>query len=533
MPPTPSVASGSRSVASTSFTRRLLLSSKPAIDIFIPNTKAFYSTLDTIAGSVAVTVKQPTPFSDITITLVGVTQCSVDNPNASGGHSSSDAVHRFLGVSQPIPEDALPLPMVLQPGQTYTFPFSFVVPPQMLPRACSHSVNSQPVRDAHLQLPPSLNQDGSTMSFIFGGRVNDCVKITYSIKARISRLHQSGVQKIAIAEANKTVNIRPTTEELPPLDVDAESSTSTVYCLRKETTIRRGLTCTKQGRLSFTAAQPRSFRLPFEPGSAAASTYLRARLRFDPTTDSAVPPRLGTLTSKLCATTHWATAVRHDFPALQRKDAVDRTRDEWSDAVPLASLSVESVEWTKHDPSAPAPEHDHLRPASALSSVSGLSGDSSQCGHGLPPPSGAYREGGVFYTAQVLVPLSLPEGKECLPTFHACLVSRVYALKIALSLDRRMCSALELRVPVQVSAAGGENFAERLRQEELAAQAVGDADTMFEPRLMSSAGTGTTTVVVPEIRLRRTASGPAEEPPEYEVLSFGSVATRTRVAVHV
>jgi hypothetical protein len=509
-----------------------LLSSRPAIDIFIPNTKPYYSTLDTIVGSVTVTVRQPTPFSDISINLVGVAQCSVDNPNASGGHSSSDAIHRFLGVSQPIPEDALPLPMVLQPGQTYTFPFSFVVPPQMLPRACSHQVNSQPVRDAHLQLPPSLNQEGSTMGLIFGGRVSDSVKITYSIKARVSRQHQSGEKKIAIAEANKTVNIRPVAEELPPLDVDVESSTSNLYCLRKESTIRRGLTCTKQGRLSFTAAQPRSFRLGYEPGSASASTYLRARLRFDPATDSAVPPRLGTLTSKLCATTHWATAVRHDFPGLQKKEAMDRTRDEWSDAVPLASLSVENVEWTKHDPSAPAPEHDHdhLRPASALSSVSGLSGDSSLCGH-LAAPSGAYREGGVFYTAQVLVPLSLPEGKACLPTFHACLVSRVYALKIALSLDRRMCSALELLVPVQVSAAGSENLAERLRQEELAAQAVGDAEQMFEPRLLSSAGTQT--VVVPEIRLRRTASGPAEAPPEYEVLSFGSVATRRRMAVHV
>jgi hypothetical protein len=532
MPSTPSVASGSRSVASTPFKARLL-SSKPAIDIFIPNTKPFYSTLDTIVGSVTVTVRQPTPFSDISINLVGVTQCSVDNPNASGGHSSSDAMHRFLGVAQPIPEEALPLPMVLQPGQTYSFPFSFVVPAQMLPRACSHSVNSQPVRDAHLQLPPSLNPEATGMGFIFGGRMSDCVKISYSIKARISRAHHSGGHKIAIAEANRAVNIRPATEELPPLDVDAESSASNVYCLRKESTIRRGLTCTKQGRLSFTAAQPRSFRLALESGGTAASTYLRARLRFDPATDAAVPPRLGTLTSKLCATTHWATAVRHDFPGLQKKD-VDRTRDEWTDMVPLASLSVENVEWTRHDPSAPAPEQDHLRPASALSSVSGLSGDSWQCGHGLPAPSGAYRDGGVFYTAQVLVPLSLPEGKACLPTFHTCLASRTYALRIALSLDRRMCSALELRVPVQVSAAGGENLAERLRQEELAAQAAGDVDRVFEPRLVSPAAvTTTTTVVVPEIRLRRTASGPAEEPPEYEVLSFGSVATRTRVAVHV
>jgi hypothetical protein len=520
-------------VATTAFKKRFL-SSKPNIDIFIPDTKPYYSTLETISGSVTVTVKQPTPFSDITINLVGSTQCSVDNPNASGGHSSSDAVHRFLGVSQPIPEDALPLPLVLQPGQTYTFPFSFVVPTQMLPRACSHSVNSQPVREAHLQLPPSLDQGSS--SIIFGGRVNDCVKITYAIKARITRVQQPSGHKIAIAEANRTVNIRPCTEELPPLDVDAESSASNVYCLRKESTIRRGLVCTKQGRLSFAAAQPRSFRLSPEPG-AVASTYLRALLRFDPATDAALPPRLGTLTSKLCVTTHWATAVRHDFPGLQKKEAVDRTRDLWSDAMPLASLSVENVEWTKHDPSASPVadrDHDHLRPQSALSSVSGLSGDSSQCGSQVPP-SGAYREGGVFYTAQVLVPLSLPQGKELLPTFHTCLVSRVYALRIGLSLGhRRICAGLELCVPVQVSAAGGEALAERQRQEELAAQAVTDADQVFEPRLLTTAGmVAPTTVVVPEIRLRRTASGPAEEPPDYEVLSYGSVATRRRVAVHV
>jgi hypothetical protein len=399
----------------------------------------------------------------------------------------------------------------------------------MLPRACSHSVNSQPVRDAHLQLPPSLNEGGSAMSAIFGGRVNDSVKISYAIQARISRLHPSSGQRVAIAEANRNVNIRPSTEELPPLDVDAESSTSNVYCLRKERTIRRGLVCTKQGRLSIMAAQPRSFRLSADQG-VAATTYLRARLRFDPATDSALPPRLGTMTSKLCATTHWATAVRHDFPGLQKKDTMDRTQDEWTDCLPLAALSVENVEWTKHDPSAPAADHDHLRPQSALSSVSGFSGDSSSCGNHLLAPSATYREGSIFYTSQVLVPLSLPQDKGFLPTFHTCLVSRVYALKINLSLDKRICSGLELCVPVQVSAAGSEMLLERLRQEELVAQAATDTDQVFEPRLLTSA---LTEIVVPEIRLRRTTSGPAEEPPDYEVLSYGNIAHRRRLSVAV
>jgi Bul1 C terminus len=365
------------------------------------------------------------------------------------------------------------------------------------------------------------------MSVIFGGRVHDFVKISYSIKVRISQSHRTSGKRIAIAEASRNIIIQPSTEELPPLDVDDENSKSQFYCLRKESTIRRGLVCAKQGRLSFMATQPRSFRLSSEDG-VPASTYLRVLLRFDPTNNAALPPRLGILSSKICATTHWATAVRQDFPSTHKKEILDRTKDEWTDSVPLAALSVENVEWTKHDPSALGVDHDHLRPQSVLSSVSGLSGDSA-CGNRIPAPSATYREGSTFYTSQILLPLSLPQDKGLLPTFHTCLISRVYALKINLSLDKRICSNLELCVPVQVSAAGNEMQMERIRQAEIVAQASTDAEQVFEPRILSSTSTD---IVVPEIRLRRTISGPLEEPPDYEVLSYGFIERRrTAVAV--
>ena len=73
-------------------------------------------------------------------------------PSSSG---RMEATHRFLTLKQPIDEAALPR-RELAAGKSYTFPFTFTVPDQLLPKSCSHTVSSDFLRQNHLTPPPSM-----------------------------------------------------------------------------------------------------------------------------------------------------------------------------------------------------------------------------------------------------------------------------------------------------------------------------------------------------------------------------------------
>ncbi|KAL5338122.1 hypothetical protein BJX70DRAFT_388833 [Aspergillus crustosus] len=55
------------------------------------------------------------------------------------------------------------------------------------------------------------------------------------------------------------------------------------------------------------------------------------------------------------------------------------------------------------------------------------------------------------YTATLLVPVTLPKDKSFIPTFHSCLMSRVYSLDFQISVQHSS-SVVKLRVPMQIAA---------------------------------------------------------------------------------
>lgn len=71
---------------------------------------------------------------------------------------------------------------------------------------------------------------------------------------------------------------------------------------------------------------------------------------------------------------------------------------------------------------------------------------------GVLPPSKDYKQG-KFYTAQILVPTTLPLSKNFIPTFHSCLISRTYTLSLKMAAQGLR---LSLKVPIQVCAQGSE-----------------------------------------------------------------------------
>jgi Bul1-like protein/arrestin (S-antigen)-like protein len=480
------------------FARRLI--SKPDIKVTLDSSNSAFSTHDTITGSVTITSKHSTPFSAVEISLTGITKTRVSDPSrgASTHGADTEAVHRFLRLVQPIDyETDLPADRVLKAGTTYSLPFVFVVPAQLLPHACTHGGAENPVREAHLCLPPSFgDRTAETDDLSYSD-----VKISYHVRARLVRGKGNAQKMVTLVETARKIRIRPAAEEQPPVNVDDFDEKHSEYCLRKTKTLRKGLLKGKLGTLVMEAAQPSSFRLAALGSSEDASTYLRLRLRFDPASPTSSPPRLAGLTTKLRVNTYWATTARNHLARVSRQPWADLTADSLSDTLPLSNLAVGAVEWEAHKP---------IRSASALSVDSQSSSDSLN-EQDVVAPSENYKDGSVFYTANVLVPMTLPTNKALIPSFHSCLVSRTYGLHVALGVEKGASRSLMIKVPVQVSASPSPASEERTRLAAVAVQAAMDTEEAFEPR--STLGTSEGVV---ELTRRTTTTSTMEMPPGYE-----------------
>ena len=408
---------------------------------------------------------------------------------------------------QPRNELNFPPSGVLQAGKTYRFPFTFVVPPQLLPRSCTHKCANSQVKDTHLHLPPSFGDpelagDGV---HLLDDMAPAMAKVSYFIRARLIRDHDG--PEALVSEATKKLLITPAFEEQPPLNIDGHDDD---YKMRLEKTVRKGFMKGKLGKLVIESSQPKSFRLPaVSPGESnlPVSTMAKVQIRFDPQDANSPPPRLSSLVSKLKVTTFFASSPRHRIP-VKGTTFPDMSQGYITETLSLSTLCIASVEWTPHRPGeSPAPPSPLLAPPrrdSAMSQTSTASTASK-----IAAPSSSHRPANPFYTATILVPLSLPTAtKHFVPTFHSCIVSRVYALAVSLAVQGQPLSpALTLKLPVQVSADGSPGSVERRRQSEQLELAFMEADAVFEPRAV---GRGSV------------ADGAASDlPPGYDGLGFG------------
>jgi hypothetical protein len=102
------------------------------------------------------------------------------------------------------------------------------------------------------------------------------------------------------------------------------------------------------------------------------------------------------------------------------------------------------------------------------------------------------------------------------PTFHTCLISRVYGLHVGLSLNGQpLGSSVTLKLPVQICSEGSMSVVERRRRSEFVEQAHLDADATFSPR---------NTGPPPEAFLGQSqlTGAPAAEPPSYTIFDSPS-----------
>ncbi|KAF2277867.1 uncharacterized protein EI97DRAFT_374012 [Westerdykella ornata] len=508
--------------------RTLASCGKPAIEIELGGSHGVhgkwvtsYSTMDTIKGTVSVVAPHDTPFEDIEIAFVGTIQVYVDRatptPSITG---RTEATHRFLTQKQPIENTEFPYPRKLLANKKYVFPFTFTVPAQLLPKACSHNVSSDAVRHNHLMLPPSMG-DPDVAGFgttLLDDLAPEMTKVVYMIRVRIL---QEGKSFPLLVEKTKKVRVKPAFEEQPPLTV---SNDDAEYRLRHEKSIKKGLFKGKLGTLTAESAQPKPLVIPGarSTNNCRITTMAKLFLRFDPADESHDPPSLGSVKSKIKVTTYYASAPRKDFP-IRSALAYDVAQGVYQTTLPLSTLCIASAKWTKHSSDSnpnPFPRRD-----SCLSDRSSLSHTSlSACN--IPTPAQDYK-GGIFYTAAILVPIALPLNKNFLPTFHSCLVSRVYVLSLQLSLSTPGSSAIvgsstmSLRVPVQICAEGSDEGMANARVR-AAEERVGE-EMVEEEVFMRAMSLG----LPPSVG---GGGGVEEEPPEYgAVRSVGRYRTTVTV----
>ncbi|KAL8688409.1 MAG: hypothetical protein Q9224_004892 [Gallowayella concinna] len=432
---------------------------KPSLEItltdgqqnaFVPQ----YTTLDEIKGFVTITPHVETKIDQILVTFEGFVKTYVEKVGtASATNGRTEGFREIFRLTQPISEGTTSASGKMEAGKPLTVPFEFAVPIEALPKCCQHPVENEAVRRAHLQLPPTL---GDPLTAVWGKSMKDDMApdmtiVSYSVRARLgSGYDDKNKRWIWIADLSRKVRVVPAVPEHPPLAVlDGKQDD---YKLRKEKSIKKGTFQKKFGTLVMESAQPPSLHLPplRAENPCPVTTMAKIKLRFEPASAEDQPPKLSSLVSKLKVATFFATKPMRDIPSRSSEFHYSSDKGLYVESLLLSSRCVEAVAWAKHT-SPPTSSHQDLSRLSIL--------DSS-----IPAPSEFYREGQDYYTARILAPVTLPgivEGdtnhKIFLPTFHTCLLARVYALDFHLTCRTPSASItmpeMHLKLPIQISAA--------------------------------------------------------------------------------
>ncbi|KAI5797392.1 hypothetical protein DFH27DRAFT_612091 [Peziza echinospora] len=447
-----------------------------------------FTTLDKITGEVCFSAPSDTRFDEIHIMLQGQSRVWMERFGAvpGGPMSSTQTVSRqsaaqggdesvresrtpflttsqFLKLVQPIDEAAYPVPRIAEKGRKYTFPFTFVVPEQLLANNCGHRHMNDTVAAAHLSLPPSLG-DGSTPTIggcHYDDLSPDMTRIGYSINVRLLKKRESDGQSILLATETRKIRIVPVFEDLPPQIIDGKDKD---LCLTKERIIRKGFLKGKMGTLTVTAQQPRPLQggICAHANGAPPTTSLPVKVTFTPIDNSQQPPTLNSLSTKVRAHTFFSTNPIAYFPTPSAV-GIDGSLGRYHESVLMGTQSLGGVKWTKSS------ESTSEQPT---------------------------------YTTDITLPIVSPKCKVLVPSFHSCLVSRTYTVEVHLDVhtpgyNMGAHPGVTLKIPLQVSRPASSD-SQRSRQEIEDSELPGFGEEYFTPRR----------IALPESRPSSTSSSP-------------------------
>ncbi|KAL4913118.1 hypothetical protein BDW62DRAFT_170122 [Aspergillus aurantiobrunneus] len=361
-----------------------------------------FATGEKIEGAVSIVSQNDLSFDNLHIFFLGEQSTSIPSNTPHKAH------HRFLRLDQNIDQSVLPSPKVFINGRRYEFPFAFEVTDYLPASSCRHSANPL-IKAAHLHPPPSCG-DASIAGF--GGRLRDdfapsACKVIYSINVKLERPSiVSGVQE-TIMEKRLKVRVKPAVGDVPLPDLPL-GRLSNEYSLYREETIHSSNSKSQIGRLAMTLEPPECFYHPLRDPISLISKAVRLLLVYSPSDSTApTPPELRSLRAQIIATTVYTTTFDDTHPPPKKRDFFNRPINFRDAELQLSIPSIPQLRW-------------------------------------------ALDETGS-YTATLLVPVTLPKDKSFIPTFHSCLISRVYSLSFQLSVQGTS-SPFKLRAPMQIAA---------------------------------------------------------------------------------
>lgn len=297
----------------------------------------------------------------------------------------------------------------------------------------------------------------------------DMSQISYIIRAAVLKRCSTDHHHVkALANIAKKVRIIPTVEEEPPVNVVDHP----YYCTRKEKSVKRGFLRGKLGRLAVSSSQPKTIRLlpPSCDARDTVSTVATVQLQFYPV-DNEKPPRLGSMSTRLRSSTFYSATPWEDFPS--QNDILPFShvgQGLFNESVPLSTMCVASAQWEKQTV-CESDRRDSLHSNSSSDSITAQSTFS----------------GSTYYTASVVIPITLPNNKTFVPTFHSCLVSRTYSLDLTLSYHTPganvLTPSISLRLPVQITTQ--PKYADPLKSSMGVIVTQEEIDRFFQPRSVS------------------------------------------------
>lgn len=465
-----SIASAGNKLLS-SYARRLSLFSKPDMDIHIDNhfAKKVYSTSSTVAGHVSITCAADTPFDRVGILLLGTARSRFD------GVSMPQATeHTFLKLEMPIPAATYPVPRLFEAGATYKIPFHFVIPQALTTSACSHRVVNPTVHEHHTRLPPSMGSwDRDDLSPVMA-------QVEYAVRARLLRDEHAHTAKVF--EAVHPINVLPQNDEDAPLSV---SPVDSIYAMDKTKTLRKGILSAKTGVVHISATQPAP-AMSSADGNSIADTSVAVDLRFEPANPDALPPKVAITASKITAQTFWSASGVTSLPNLG--DGL-RFQADGRGVFPassnLTSTTAQEKSWTQHI-------REQARRDSGYGSESTSESEGLSSNKKSSKKAEAKKEGPLYHSTRVQVPVRLPADKKMLiPTFHSCIVSRVYVLSLSVAMTSGNGSTVHttLRVPLQVGVVSPEHNRATVDATGLptfeSATGGAEVDDYFRPRVLA------------------------------------------------
>ncbi|KAE8361447.1 hypothetical protein BDV27DRAFT_160688 [Aspergillus caelatus] len=372
-----------------------------------------YTTFGRIQGMVIITVDSETPLENISITFEGTARVSIERESWTLGNT--EATQTFLQLKQPVTLGIESVPKILQPGCSYRLPFTFVVPQYLPCQSCNHNVNCSDLKQAHLQLPPTLddpkleNGKRPTLDYVSSGKCH----ISYRVRVVLSKDSMPGSRRPSRpVDCVKSVRVLPTSVHTPRSGLPMLGSD--IYT-RTEQNLSLGFAHPGLGELITEASHipPISLQSPFD--NHGVHTAVRLNLRFNPVMDAA-PPQLKKASAKLQVATFYSPVPWEDYPSwTDRGLANGWDRAAFTDTFPIMAFSMGSVQWVKHQ---------------EIGDEHGIQG---QDGQSLSDHTAPCNDSRSYYTASIVLPIVLPPRMTLIPTFHSCLISRTYSVNLRLS----------------------------------------------------------------------------------------------------